>query len=145
MLILIPMPSYSGGGGYYPEQDDTWRHSKWRGKTCDWCAGRVHDIHGHSSHSKLRQRLRCYGLAHSSIWLVVKHMLLVIGLIIGLVVGLTSLIPDGTYQQCHIPAPNSTQKFVCDAIGQDDYVPHATNPIIEHRDGSKTWFVSHAD
>ena len=59
-----------------------------------------------------------------------------------LVPGPSPFFPDGTYQRCEIPAPDSSDEFACHYIWEDEYLPFKGNDYIEHDDGSATWFVS---
>lgn len=60
-----------------------------------------------------------------------------------LVPGPSPFFPDGTYQRCEIPAPDSNDEFDCHYIWEEEYLSHKGNDFIEHDDGSATWFVSH--
>lgn len=138
MVIPIIIPIRTGGG--YGSIPPPKTHNKWRGGACEWC---------YKSDEKMHGRLDCYMFSHGTAWFIAKHMALTIGLLVSagllFIPGTSPFYPGGTYKECHIPAPDSNQKFDCKNIWQDEYAPHANNTTIEHPDGSVTWYVSHAD
>lgn len=67
-----------------------------------------------------------------------------VGLVLGANATFSSLSgPDGTYQKCRIPAPDTSQGFYCDPIEREEYMPHITNDLVDNPDGSQYWYVSH--